>query len=90
MIAWFKSKEPVLGGYIVAWVLTNAGAVIVGRTHLITSDQWSTLSNTLTPVLLTVVLGGLAWFSRTVVTPVAKVADQVEAHLNAAPGIDGP
>lgn len=77
-----KSSEPVLIGSAVLWVLTQAGAVVVGHTDLISGDQWSALSSALVPVITTVVIAVIGWITRGKVTPVAKlVADVV--HVSA-------
>lgn len=65
-------KEPVLAGYIVVWVLTNLGALVVGHTHVVDSATWTTVATTVTPVLTGLVLGALSWLTRRVVEPLFK------------------
>lgn len=65
-------KEPVLAGYLAAWILTNLGALLIGHTHLVDAATWSGLATTVTPVLTGLILGGLSWFTRSVVEPIFK------------------
>lgn len=90
MLDWIKNREPVIVAAVAGWVITNVGALILGHTTWITPDQWNSLATWLTPLVSAGVAWLLAWLVRRVVTPVAKVADQVEAQLGAAPGIGEP
>lgn len=70
-------SEPVLVAHGVAWLLLQAGLILVGRYHLLSSSSWSALSSALAPVITAAALALLALFVRRVVTPVAKLAAPV-------------
>lgn len=87
MLDFIKNREPVIVAAVVTWIVTNLGALVLGHTTWVTKAQWNGFATWLTPVVSLGVAWLVAWLVRRVVTPVAKVADQVEAKLNAAPGI---
>ena len=68
-------KEPVVVSYVVTDLLANAGAYILGHTHLVNSAQWDTFTTAVTPVISTAILGGLAFLTRKYVYPVVKKVD---------------
>lgn len=63
-------SEPVLVAHGVAWLLLQAGLILVGRYHVLSSNSWSSLSSALAPVVTAVAMGLLALFIRRVVSPV--------------------
>lgn len=81
IIAFIKEKEPVAVAFIVTWILGILGTVLVGH-HIIGATEWSSLTNTIAPIAITVVLYGLGALTRskvfsksTVKTLEAKVAE---------------
>jgi hypothetical protein len=60
----FAENEPVVVAHIVLWVLANIGAFIVGHTHLFTSDQWSSFSTGLVPIITAAILSFSAMVAR--------------------------
>jgi hypothetical protein len=77
----FAENEPVVVAHIVLWVLANIGAFIVGHTHLFTSDQWSSFSTGLVPIITAAILSFSAMVARKYVTPFWKrVTDFENRH----------
>lgn len=70
-------NEPVLVAHGVAWLLLQAGLILVGRYHVLSSSSWSSLSSALAPVVTAAAMAVLALLVRRVVTPVAKLAAPV-------------
>jgi hypothetical protein len=88
----FTAEEPVVVGAFVTWLLVQAGAYVVGHTHLITSDQWSALVTFVEPLVTAAVLAGLAALLRAKVTPAAHLPAPVVVapkHAAAPPLITG-
>lgn len=67
------ANEPLLVGAFVTWLLSFVGTLILGHTNLITSDQWSSLSTILVPVVSAAIIGAVAWVVRKFVSPAWKV-----------------
>lgn len=70
-------SEPVIVAHAVAWLLLQAGMIVVGRYHLISGATWTAMSSALAPVITAVLLGALAWFIRRVVTPAWRFAEPI-------------
>ena len=66
------ASEPVMVAAFVHWALINVGLFFVGRTTLLTGDQWSTVASALTPLVSGAVLAVLGWVLRRYVTPAWK------------------
>jgi lysylphosphatidylglycerol synthetase-like protein (DUF2156 family) len=86
----FAKNEPVVVGHFVLWLLVNAGAFVVGHTHLVTQAQWDSLATGLVPTITAVILGAIALVMRRYVTPAwKKVSDVLD--LNSQPvSVDPP
>jgi len=65
-------SEPVLVAHFVAWLLLQAGLILVGRYHVLSDSSWSALSSALAPIVTAAAMGLLALLIRHVVTPVAN------------------
>lgn len=65
--------EPVVAAHVAAWLVLNAGVLLVSRYHLATDSQWKVASLELTPIVTAVLLAVLAWLVRRVVTPAWKL-----------------
>jgi hypothetical protein len=68
----FVANEPVIVSHFVLWLFVNAGAFVVGHTHIVTSAQWDSLTTGLVPVVSAVVLGLIATVVRKYVSPAWK------------------
>lgn len=73
------ANEPVLVATFVTWLFTQLGAVVLGHTHLVSSDQWSSLTTALVPIISAVLLGLIGWVTRKYVTPFWKA---VQGKIN--------
>lgn len=62
-------SEPVLVAHGVAWLFLQAGLILVGRYHVLSSSNWSALASTLAPVVTAAAMALLALVIRHVVTP---------------------
>lgn len=65
-LAKLKSDEPVLIGGVVLWVLAQLGTVLVGH-KIIGTQEWTSLTNTYAPIVITVVIAAISWVIRSVV-----------------------
>lgn len=74
-------NEPVLVAHFVAWLLLQAGLIVVGRFHLITDSTWTALSSALAPVISAVLIGALGWLIRRVVSPAWKHIEQAAPEI---------
>lgn len=77
----FVLNEPMVMAHIVAWILANIGALVVGRTHLVSSREWSGLAQGLTPIVTAVLAAASAVIFRRYVSPAWKLADVQAQHL---------
>jgi hypothetical protein len=77
--AGFAAREPVIVGGVVTWLFSVLGTFLIGHTHWVTNDTWTGLATLLVPIVSALVITGIAWVVRTVVTPVWKV---ISAQLN--------
>lgn len=68
----FAANEPVVVSAGVAWLFSLLGTYLIGHTDLVTSGTWSALTTVLVPIIAGLVLTGLAWVTRRVVTPAWK------------------
>jgi hypothetical protein len=82
----FTIDEPVVASSIGLWLVTNVGALLVGRTHLLTDKEWAPLASSITPIVIAAVLAVFAFIVRKVVAPAWKLVDDEAAKL----GIDVP
>lgn len=73
----FLANEPLVVGAFVAWLFSVAGTFILGHTDLVSSQDWSNLSTVLVPVIAGLLLTGLTWLTRKVVTPAWKKIETV-------------
>lgn len=81
-------SEPVLVAHAVAWLLLQAGLILVGRYHLLSSSSWSALSSSLAPVVTAAAMGLLALLVRRVVTPAVKLIEASPVGADAAKAIE--
>jgi hypothetical protein len=76
----------------VAWLLTNAGAVIVGHTNLVTAEQWNATATWVTPFVSAFILGVVGIVVRRYVAPAWKLiqaqAASAGAHVPDLPELD--
>lgn len=75
-------SEPVLVAHAVAWLLVQAGLIVVGRYHLISGSTWTALASALAPIISAVLLAAMAWLIRRVVTPAWRVVGPVLAAID--------
>lgn len=69
-------SEPALVTMAALWLLTNVGAAVVERWHWLGADQWSTLSQSLTPLVTAGIAALAGWLLRRVVTPAWRALEQ--------------
>lgn len=70
-----KSEVAIVGGFV-AWLFTLAGTIVLGHTDLVTSQQWTTLSSFLVPIIAAAVISGITFVVRKYVTPVFKAVEK--------------
>lgn len=78
----FFSNEPQVVQGVVLWVLTQVGALVLGHTSLVTSQQWSSLTTGLVPILSLIVIGAITLVWRRWLTPAWKV---IQTDINRMP-----
>jgi hypothetical protein len=79
------ANEPVVIGAFVTWLLSLVGTFLIGHTHWVTTDTWGSLSTFLVPAISAVVITGVAWLVRNVVTPVWKVVTKEAQAFGISP-----
>lgn len=77
-------NEPVIVAHFVAWLLLQAGLIVVGRFHIVSDTTWSALSSALAPVITGALMAALAWVIRHVVTPAWKAVEGILPDAPAA------
>lgn len=75
-------NEPVVVAHFVAWLLLNAGLVLVGRYHVVGTATWNALSSALAPEITAALLALSAWLIRRVVTPAWKLLQGQQASVS--------
>lgn len=65
-------NEPVMVLHLVMYLLGNLGLWVVGRTHLVSSAEWSAGASAAAPVITGAVLFLQAWVIRRYVAPAWK------------------
>lgn len=78
----FFDREPQVVQGFVTWALVQVGALILGHTDLVTSDQWSAWSSALVPIVSAVVIGVVTLVWRRWLSPAWKV---IEGDINKTP-----
>lgn len=71
----FVENEPAIVAAFVAWLFANAGAFVVGHTHLVTNSQWGSLTTGVVPFVTAGVLSVIAFVLRKYVSPAWKVVE---------------
>ncbi len=81
----FVANEPVIAASIATWLVSVVGTIVLGHTDLITSDQWGSLATILVPLIAGVILTGVAWVTRKVVTPAWKAVSAQTVKVGVSP-----
>lgn len=77
----FMKNEPVVAAHIAAWVVLNAGILLVSRYHVFTAAQWSVAAIELSSLVTAAVLFVMGWLIRRVVSPAWKLAGAEAAKV---------
>lgn len=70
----FVKNEPVVAAHIAAWLVLNAGVLLVSRYHVFTSEQWSVGAIELTGMVTAGLLALMGGLQRRLVSPAWKLA----------------